>query len=225
MISATLDAAAAIIKDSIQPHGVVEMHLDVESTTLRGVGFAFALVIRQNGIILGEVGANCASYGEAHGVEWVRNNVLPFLDNLRVVPTLDDVYHAYWTTTNAVREGLMEHAGRTANNVREQMRLFWFNGIPVEAQFEWSAMKWAMENGLATEFDGAINPCDILTIVEHYGYKARLSLEKAALALDALRGIAHNPLNDVYHAMALLDAARVQDPRLDGFRKHERYCS
>jgi len=223
MISESIEAAAAIIKDSIQAHGVVEMHLDVESTSLRGVGFAFALVIRQNGMILGEVGANCASYGEEFGVEWVHHNVLPYLDNLRVVDTLDDVYRTYWMATNAVREGLMEQSGRTSANVREQMRLFWFNGIPVEAQFEWCAMKWAMARDLATEFEGAINPCDILTIVEHYGYKPRMSLDKAAIAIDAQRGIAHNPLNDVYHAIAVLDAVRAQDPRLEAFRRVERY--
>ena len=137
--------AAAISKDG----GMVEIHLDVESTSLNGIGFAFGAIVRQGQAELGEVaalaleGANMvANGGEREG--FVRKDILPHLGDLPQVETLTELRELWLTLYFAVKNRVMELNGIKpweTGALRRKLVVVIDNGIPVEALFNATAME------------------------------------------------------------------------------------
>ncbi len=184
--------------------GLVELHIDVESTSLRGVGFAFGAIVRQGGQVVGE-DALLSEEGAAQSGDWVRENVLPHLGDLPRVGTQDGLYEAFWSLYSGVRAAATKFA------------LVGDNIWPVEAAFLHATHDWAMQNAGAGEFDGPYMPVDITSVLLALGYNPDLPRSEAAEALG-VTGPKHNPVVDARQSMAVLDAARRGDPVMEPYK-------
>lgn len=199
-----------------QDGGLVEIHLDVEATTLRGSGFAFGAIVRQGDGIIHEC-ALLSESGAAQSGDWVRENVLPHLGDLPKVTTQDELYASFWTLYSTVRSVVIKTHECMPWELAGKFAVFGDNMWPVEANFIMSAHDWAMKNAGARELDGPYLPIDITSVLWALGYNADLPRSEAAEALG-VTGAKHNPLIDARQSMAVLDAARRHDPRLRQYR-------
>lgn len=204
----TIDTAAivAAINSGISAATPVELHLDAESTSLRGLGFAFGGFVRQNGIILAEFAA-MSREGAALCGDWVKANVLPHLGDIPVVETQTDLHATFWAIYKAAKEATLATYGCKPWELGGKFSVVGDNMWPVEASFLIAAHDWAMANDGATEFDGPYMPIDITSVLEALGYDPDLSRSEAAEALG-VTGPKHNPLVDARQSAAIYDAAR-----------------
>jgi len=213
-------AVASIAADS----GRVEIHFDVESTSLRGVGFALGGFVRQGKRELMEFALLARSEATLCG-EWVQQNVLPHLADLPTVETVEDIYAAYGRLFNAVKSRVMELHGIKPWDTTELRKRFVVvvdNGFPVEAGFEAACWRHLLAQAsepdrFAVEMGGAYMPCDISTALDVLGYNPDLPRAEAAEALG-VTGPKHNPVIDARQSAAVFDAARRGDPALDKYR-------
>jgi len=211
--------AKKIIAAIEKNNGLVEFHLDVESTSLRGTGFAFGGFVRQNGKILGKF-ALLSKEGEAQASDWVKEKVLPHLKNLPTVETQAELYQAYWKIYSTVRSHVIDLNGIQPWETGKLVRIFrvvWDNGSPVEVKFEDEVISWATENAGASEFDGAYMPIDISTSLSELGYHPDLPRSEVAEKMG-ITGPQHHPEVDCEQSCTIWDAANRKDPRLDQYK-------
>lgn len=196
--------------------GLVELHLDVESTSLRGVGFAFGAIVRQGEDVLAEV-AVLSEEGAAQVSTWVQENVLPHLGDLPRVASQEELYRAFWALYSSLRKAVIDTHGCKPWELAGRFALVGDNMWPVEAAFIAAAHDWAMQNAGASEFDGPYMPIDITSVLWALGYNPDLPRSDVAERLG-VSGAKHDPRVDCRHSMAVLDAARRQDPILASYK-------
>jgi len=196
--------------------GLVEIHLDVESTSLRGLGFAFGAIVRQGNQVIHKC-ARLSEEGAAGASEWVKDNVLPHLGDLPKVAMQDELYAAFWTLYATVKSAVIETQGCKPWELAGRFAIVGDNMWPVEAGFVMAAHDWAMKNAGASEFDGPYMPIDVTSVLWGLGYNPDLPRSEAAEALG-VTGAKHNPVVDALQSMAVLDAARRHHPLLEPYK-------
>jgi hypothetical protein len=207
-------AVAAITADG----GRVEIHLDVESNGLRGIGFAIGGFVRQGEQELMEF-AMLAPLPEGQEMDgWVKENILPHLGDLPRAGSIEDMYSAYGALYFAVKNRILELHGLQPWDAADLRRLFavvYDNGMPVEAAFEarcWEHLiavaEAAGEDAFGVIFGGAYMPIDISTALDVLGYDPDLNRAEAAEVLG-VTGLKHNPIDDARQSAAVYDAARA----------------
>lgn len=219
--------------------GFVEIHLDVESTSLNGTGFAFGAIVRQGEAELGEVAAIARegidlieAGGERTG--FVKGEILPHLDNLPEVATLAELGELWLSLYDAVKNRVMELHGIQpweTGALRRKMAVVIDNGIPVEALFNSAAIERRVEvaetefkegddyfmSVTTRELGGMYMPRDISTALEMLGYDPDLPRADVAEALG-VTGPKHHPVVDARQSMAVLDAAKRKDQVLEPYK-------
>lgn len=218
--SAIAAAVAAITADG----GRLEIHLDVESTSLRGVGFAIGGFVRQGDRELMEF-AVLAEDAAAQCGEWVQENVLPHLYDLPTVATVGEVYAAYGEFFFAVKNRVLELHGLQpwdTSDLRAKFAVVIDNGMPVEAAFEAACWAHLVETAddadtFSIEMGGMYMPVDISTALECWGYNPDLPRSDAAELLG-VTGPKHHPVVDARQSAAVYDAAKRGDTVLDAYR-------
>ncbi len=196
--------------------GQVELHVDVESTSLRGEGFAFGVIVRQGSKIHGEI-ALLSVEGASRASEWVADKVLPHLGGIPTVPTQEALLRTFWNLYKNVREAVIQVHGCKPWELVGRFAVVGDNMWPVEASFLAAAHDWAMKAAGATEFDGPYMPIDVSSVLCALGYNPDLPRSDAAEKLG-VTGAKHDPRIDARQSMAVLDAARRQDPALDKYK-------
>lgn len=231
--------AAAIAATITTEGGSVEIHMDVESTSLNGTGFAFGAIVRQGEAELGEV-AGIAREGvaliEAGGdrTAFVREQILPHLGDLPEVATLAELGELWLSLYDAVKNRVMEVHGIQpweTGKLRRRMAVVIDNGIPVEALFNSAAIEnrvVAAEGSFkegddyfmsvtTKELGGMYMPRDISTALEVLGYDPDLPRSDVAEALG-VTGPKHHPVVDARQSMVVYDAAKRGDAVLDAHK-------
>lgn len=205
---------------SITPNGgAVELHFDVESASLRGVGFAYGGFIRQGGEVLATF-ALLSTEGAAGACDWVRDNVIPHLGDVPTIETQEELISSFWEIYAGVRARVIDVQGIKpweTTALRRAFAVVFDNGWPVEASFLLAAHDWARENAGAGEFDGPYMPVDVQTGLAALGYNPDLPRGEAAAALG-VTGPQHDPRVDAAQSAAIWDAALRGDPKLDRYK-------
>lgn len=200
-----ITAAAAVIAAAVNAGDPVELHFDVESTSLRGEGFPFGGFVRQNGVVIADFSAMSAE-GAAKCGDWVKANVLPHIADIPVVETQADLHAAFWAVYKAAREATLAAYGCKPWELAGKFVVFGDNMWPVESSFLTAAHDWAMANAGAGEFDGPYMPIDVTSALAVLGYNPDLPRAEAAADLG-VTGPKHNPVIDARQSAAVYDAA------------------
>jgi len=193
----------------------VEIHLDVESTSLRGTCFAIGGFIRQGKTELYEFSL-LAEEGAAEAAPWVQENILLHLQDLPTVKTLAELYDFYGEIFFAVKNRVLELYGlepwETAK-LRKQFAVVIDNGMPVEAAFEsacWSHLiakaQEAGEDTFGIEMGGMYMPIEISTALDVLGFDPDLPRSEAAEEAG-FTGPKHNPVVDARQSACVYDLA------------------
>ncbi|MHA1540809.1 MAG: hypothetical protein ACTSXL_02765 [Alphaproteobacteria bacterium] len=204
--------------------GMVQIHLDVEATSLRGEGFAIGGFIRQGKNILTEFEL-LSEEGAKKAGDWVKENVLPHLKEMPTCKTQKELRKYYFDIFNAVKGKVLELNKLNpwdTSVLRQKFAVVYDNGMPVESQFEMDCWKQALENAkddekFGIELGGAYMPIEISTVLDVKGYNPDLPRSEAAEALGVI-GPKHNPLVDAKQSAAVYDAAMKKLPILNKYK-------
>lgn len=196
--------------------GRVEIHLDVESNGLRGVGFAIGGFVRQGKEELMEFSA-IAPLPEGQELDgFVEEKIMPYLGDLPKVDSLEQMYEMYGELFFAVKSRVMELHGLEpwdTSDIRRNFVVVIDNGMPVEANFEaacWQHLsaQASEEDRFGVEMGGMYAPLDVSSVLDARGYNPDLPRFEVAEAMG-VTGPKHHPVVDARQSAAVLDAAMM----------------
>lgn len=212
----------ALDLSAISPDGgPVELHIQfcglaLENTTGRHYATWWAAV-RQDSQVVNTLGGTLR-HGGAQAADHIHRGSVQGVDGLLEVQLAADLYHAFWLLYSALQARIARIKRCNRWELGPHFALIGDHSTYLTRKFLVEVYAWARQNLSTDEWDLPYMPFDLGSMIWALGYNPDLEMFHAAELLGMSLDEPLSPMSDVLRNIAVLDAVKQRDARLDQFK-------